>query len=336
MACSSQRMFSLWRASTRALASMESMLSSASALESVLQDCDCQRKNSSMTTPCFLPSDLDVGHARVILNWPDFGTVPPPETLETTNTEIGWNWSGYNLLYNRQLISSAFVVPVLNNPDIFWPFLTHAVAGMMIIARVIQRISKDDREGRSYTSDGWECRSRLKGLFETKPGSWNLATQGRAETCRHVGAKLGMMLMRASKDDERRTLLWRPQARGPEEARVSELYPPELVYLSGNLEETFACGRWPQSVLILPVRQVQDRIAPVKIRTAHQTSTFPTHWKHLCFWGCEFSWFLRTWKPQQVFPYVSTASCLVVGHLGIAISRSGLMQDSQGTWVVDN
>jgi hypothetical protein len=37
----------------------------------------------------FLAQRFGRGSCRGNLDWPDFGTVQPPETLETTNTEIG-------------------------------------------------------------------------------------------------------------------------------------------------------------------------------------------------------------------------------------------------------
>ena len=66
VACSSRRMLSLSRASAcRALATLESMQCSESALKSLQQDWEYLRNNLSTTTPCFLPSGLDVGHAWV-------------------------------------------------------------------------------------------------------------------------------------------------------------------------------------------------------------------------------------------------------------------------------
>ena len=56
--------------------------------------------------------------------------------------------------------------------------------------------------------------------METKQSSRNRATQSAA-TCGHAGVKLGMVLLRASKDDEKRAMVPTPQARG-REARAVE------------------------------------------------------------------------------------------------------------------
>ena len=69
--------------------------------------------------------------------------------------------------------------------------------------------------------------------METKQSSRNRATQG-AETFGHAGVKLGMVHVCASKDDEQRAVVWKPQARGHETRSVETVSPNSFMLKFGE------------------------------------------------------------------------------------------------------
>lgn len=163
---------------------------------------------------------------------------------------------------------------------------------MIISARVSQRISKDDQEGRRYSTDGWECRNHLQVLVETKQGSRNRATH----VLKHLdmqGPNLAWCWYARPRMMEKKQWFRHLKPEDVKKLGVSELYPRIGLFVEfcRTLLQRLHLDANPSLSFSSPVGQVQDRIAPIKIWTAHQTSKFPTHWKsfnHSCFFGYGF------------------------------------------------
>ena len=104
----------------------------------------------------------------------------------------------------------------------------------------------------------WSRMEKPLGLLETKQGSWNRATQG-AETSGHVGAEFAMDVCIQG---------WWKKNRGSGTSSQRTRNGIPLVYDHNPRLFFFSNEPSPGGLL-------------VKIRIAHQTSTFPTHWQHV-------------------------------------------------------